>query len=70
MCICNICVNYDAYRSITLYGLKPFTQYRIIVRGIYIGVITESGEVTTSNGINATTTATTAEDCKVYVGHE
>jgi len=57
---------YDThYRSVTLYGLKPFTQYRITIRGVY-AVLTNNGDVSLSNGINATTTATTAEDCEYH----
>ena len=48
-------------RSITLYGLKPFTEYRIVVQGIYSIIV----GVSFTNGINTTTTATTAEDCKL-----
>ena len=53
------------YRSVTFYGLKPFTEYRITVRGVYV-VITQSGDVTLRNGLNTTTTATTAEDRECY----
>ena len=50
-------------RSVTLHGLKPFTEYRITVRGVYV-VTTQSGGVGLNNGNNVTTTAITAEDCK------
>ena len=51
-------------RSTTFSGLNEFTEYNITVRGVYS--ITSDSDVL-SFGLNTTTTARTAEDCKLLM---